>query len=116
MTGTERPTWAHEEWPEGMVILVRAALPLQHEEPPPHLHLKNPTPHVDWRSVPVVVPTLRTPWATNGGGPRIAGVSSFGFSGTNAHVVVEEAPPIEGKAGGLDRPLHVLTVSAKTEG
>src|SRR5207245_3496234 len=113
MFGSVKTNLGHLESAAGVVGLVKAVLTLQHEEIPPHLHLKNPTPHVDWQSVPVVVPTLRTPWSANGD-RRIAGVSAFGFSGTNAHVVLERAPPGEEMARELERPLHMLTVSAKT--
>ncbi len=113
--GSVKTNLGHLEPASGVVGLIKTVLALQHQEIPPHLHLKNPTPHVDWKSVPVVVPTVRTPWPANGG-RRIAGVSSFGFSGTNAHVVLEEAPVVEERPGGVERPRHVLTVSAKTEG
>ena len=64
----------------------------------------------------MTVPTAPTSW-TAGNGPRIAGVSSFGFSGTNAHVVLQEAPAVENaaQAPGPDRPLHVLALSARSQ-
>jgi len=76
------------------------------------LHFDTPSPHIPWNETPVVVPTSAVPWPS-GSRRRIAGVSSFGFSGTNAHVIVEEAPTTESRASGLERPLHVLALSAK---
>jgi acyl transferase domain-containing protein/SAM-dependent methyltransferase/acyl carrier protein len=113
--GSVKTNLGHLESSAGVVGLIKVVLSLQHEEIPPHLHFKNPTPHIDWQSMPVVVPTVRTPWLA-GGERRIAGVSSFGFSGTNAHVILEEAPLVEEKPRDVERPLHLLTVSAKTEG
>ena len=62
----------------------------------------------------MVVPTENRPWESEDG-KRIAGVSAFGFSGTNAHVVLESAPQGVSAASAVERPLHVLTLSAKTE-
>src|SRR4030095_6216926 len=87
---------------------------LRHEEIPPHLHLKQPNPLIAWNELPLELPTTCTPWLRRKE-PRIAGVSSFGFSGTNAHVVLEEAPATQPLQEKTDRPLHVLTISAKTE-
>src|SRR5207249_9128478 len=92
-------------------------LALQHKEIPPHLHLTEPNPHISWHAVEI--PTALTPWyvldksALYKGESRIAGVSSFGWSGTNAHVILEEAPPV--KAIGTSRTHQVLLLSAKTE-
>ncbi len=61
----------------------------------------------------VKVPTELTPWEPSSG-RRIAGVSAFGFSGTNAHVILEEAPAPVSKPAGVERPLHLLTLSAKS--
>ena len=74
---------------------------------------KQRSPHIPWDELPVVVPTERLPWPARES-PRIAGLSSFGMSGINAHVVVEEAPPGETKRATTERPLHVLTLAAKT--
>ncbi|NJK64762.1 MAG: acyltransferase domain-containing protein [Synechococcaceae cyanobacterium SM2_3_1] len=92
-------------------------LSLHHEEIPPHLHLQNPNPHVDWEHLPVKVPTQLMPWPRVEGEPRLAGLSSFGFSGTNVHVILEEAPAVEAvPSPAVERPLHLLTLAAKTEG
>ncbi len=88
--GSVKTNLGHLEAAAGVAGLVKAALVVQHGEIPPHLHLHEPTPHIDWASIPVVVPTERTGWS--GPARRIAGVSSFGFSGTNAHVLLEQPP------------------------
>ncbi len=98
----------------GIASLIKVVLALQQQEIPPHLHLQQPNPHIDWEQLPIEVPTKRTPW-TRGQQPRIAGVSSFGFSGTNAHVVVAEAPQLEQVLAPVVRPLHIFTLSAKTQ-
>jgi acyl transferase domain-containing protein/acyl carrier protein len=73
-----------------MAALIKVVLALRHRMIPPHLHFRQPSPHIPWAELPVTVPTELTPWQRENG-PRLAGVSSFGFSGTNAHVIVEEA-------------------------
>ena len=123
--GSVKTNIGHLESTAGIAGLLKVMLALQHEKIPPHLHLKQLNPHVNWSELPIVIPTERRSWPV-GEGRRIAGVSSFGFSGTNAHVVLEEAPGVErkegkGKGGGEDeaaraeRPLHLLTMSAKSE-
>lgn len=71
-------------------------------------------PFIPWDEIAVRVPTTLTPW--NEAGERIAGVSSFGFSGSNAHIVLGEAPPVASAApSSVERPLHVLSLSARSE-
>jgi acyl transferase domain-containing protein len=115
--GSVKTVVGHLEAAAGVVGLIKTVVAIARHEIPPHLHLTTRNPHIDWASIPVVVPTSATIW-TPIGGRRIAGVSSFGFSGTNAHVILEE-PPSDGDApdGDLrDRPLHVLGVSARDDG
>ena len=71
---------------------MKLVLSLQHKEIPANLHFKNPSPHIPWDDIPFIVPTKAMPWPEIGG-TRVGGISSFGFSGTNVHVVVEQAPP-----------------------
>ncbi|KAB8314798.1 type I polyketide synthase [Tolypothrix campylonemoides VB511288] len=112
--GSVKTNFGHLEAAAGIVGLIKVVLALQHEEIPPHLHLKQPNPIIKWDELPIKVPIQRMPWAREKQ-PRLAGVSSFGFSGTNAHVVLEEAPTTESVQTTVERPLHLLTVSAKTE-
>ena len=110
--GSVKTNVGHLEGVAGVAGLIKAVLVLQHGEIPPHLHLHQLNPHIDWASMPIVVPTELTPLAADG--PRIAGVSAFGFSGTNAHVVVEAAPAPRPQPDD-DRPVHLLTLSARSE-
>ncbi len=112
--GSVKTNIGHAEAAAGIAGLIKVVLALQHKEIPPHLHLHQRSPFIPWDDIPVSIPTERTPWqAVNG--RWIGGVSSFGFSGTNAHIVVEAAPQREIKPSGVEQPLHVLTLSAKTE-
>ena len=79
--------------------LIKVILALQHRTIPPHLHFHTPSPHIAWADLPLQVSTKEIAWEPIGG-RRIGGVSSFGFSGTNAHVVLEEAPP----CGAVEEP------------
>ncbi|ACC81629.1 type I polyketide synthase [Nostoc punctiforme] len=127
--GSVKTNIGHLESAAGVAGLMKVVLALQHQQIPPHLHLNQPNPLIPWSELPLTIPTTLTPWQTNGE-TRIAGVSSFGFSGTNAHAILEEAPLEEaGRAGEQGsrgaggqggrgeeirkRPLHLLTLSAK---
>jgi acyl transferase domain-containing protein len=92
LLGSVKSNIGHLEAAAGVAGVIKLVLALRHRTIPPHLHFTTPTPHIPWADFPFVVPTQPMPWAPIGG-RRIAGVSSFGFSGTNAHIVVEEAPP-----------------------
>ena len=111
----------HLEAAAGIAGVIKVVLQLQHQKIAPHLHFVNPSPYIDWENIPLKVPTQLTPWLSSGD-KRVAGVSSFAISGTNAHIVLEEAP-IEVKSQKsevrsedyLERSLHLLTLSAKTQ-
>jgi len=103
----------HLEAAAGVAGVVKTVLALQNQEIPPHLHFHSPNPQIDWDKLPLRVPTARTPWPA-GKARRLAAVSSFGLSGTNTHVILEEAPGVE-PADVDHRPLHILTLSAKSE-
>jgi SAM-dependent methyltransferase len=114
VVGSVKTNLGHLEAAAGVAALIKVVLSMQHGEIPPHLHFKALNPHIALDGFPVTVPTARTPWNARSG-RRVAGVSSFGFSGTNAHLVVEEAPAARTPSPKTDRPVHVVTFSAKTE-
>ncbi|WP_394832459.1 SDR family NAD(P)-dependent oxidoreductase [Pendulispora rubella] len=92
--GSVKSNLGHTEAAAGIAGFIKAALCLRHRAIPAHLHFETPSSRIDW-NMPVAVPTRLEPWTAEG--PRMAGVSSFGFSGTNAHVILEEAPPREAR-------------------
>jgi acyl transferase domain-containing protein/NADPH:quinone reductase-like Zn-dependent oxidoreductase/SAM-dependent methyltransferase/short-subunit dehydrogenase/acyl carrier protein len=114
LIGSLKTNVGHLEAAAGVSGLIKVVLSLQHREIPQHLHFLRPSPHIPWDRLPVRVTSERAPWHPLNG-QRIAGVSSFGFSGTNAHVVLEEAPIVSSERSCPDRPLHLLTISARTE-
>ncbi|MGV0800095.1 acyltransferase domain-containing protein, partial [Mycolicibacterium elephantis] len=95
-------------------------LALEHETLPKHLNFETPSPHIPWQRLPVEVVSEAKAWRRCER-PRIAGVSSFGFAGTNAHVILEEAP-VSGSVSAApeqsrpDRRSHLLPLSARTSG
>nr|VFK20020.1 MAG: 8-amino-7-oxononanoate synthase [Candidatus Kentron sp. LFY] len=116
--GSAKTNFGHLESAAGVAGLMKIVLSLKHGEIPPHLHFHEPSPHIDWDSLPFRVPMERQAWPRKGGdqGTRIAGVSSFGMSGTNAHVVLAEAPIIDDESAvHKERPFHLLTLSVKSE-
>ena len=119
LIGSVKTNIGHLESAAGVAGLMKTVLALQHEVIPPHLHFKTPNPHIKWDQLPVTVPTEPTDWPSGG---KIAGLSSFGASGTNAHVVLEQAPlstdtdkaPSTNKNENKNQaPLSILTLSAK---
>jgi len=111
--GSIKTNIGHLEAAAGVAGLLKVILALQHKSIPPHLHLTKKNPYIDWDRWPIFVPTTLTPW-NQINGKRIAGLSSFGFSGTNAHLVIEEAPEVATPAAPTDRPVHILAISART--
>ncbi len=98
-----------------MAGLVKLALALRHGQIPPNLHFERLNPHISLDGAPLAVADALIDWPA-GAGPRRGGVSAFGFGGTNCHMILEEAPrPAPSEAGDtMDRPLHVLTLRAKS--
>jgi acyl transferase domain-containing protein/acyl-CoA synthetase (AMP-forming)/AMP-acid ligase II/acyl carrier protein len=113
LVGSVKTNIGHLESAAGVAGLIKIVLTLQYGEIPPHLHFNKPSSRIPWDELPVSIPVQRTTWA-GGNGRRIAGVSSFGFSGTNAHVIVEEAPAAKPLETNIDRPREILTLSAKS--
>ncbi len=112
--GAVKTNIGHLEAAAGIAGLIKTVLALDYEAIPPHLHFKHLNPHISLDSIPAQIPLTLTPWQRSSR-PRIAGVSSFGFSGTNAHAIIEEPPLIEYQKNAVDRPWHLLTISAKTQ-
>ncbi len=106
----------HMEAAAGVGALIKTVLCLQHEEIPKSLHAERLNPHIPWQELPVEVVREQRQWPRRGR-PLVAGVSSFGISGTNAHIVVEQAPespeePVETPA----RSAELVVLSARDEG
>ncbi|MDT0308873.1 SDR family NAD(P)-dependent oxidoreductase [Streptomyces sp. DSM 44917] len=115
--GSAKTNIGHLEAAAGVAGLIKVALTLHHGEIPPHLHVSTPNPHVSWDRLPVEIPAEPTAWEAKGA-PRVAGLSSFGFSGTNAHVVLEEPPraqePEPAETAPGDGRASLLVLSART--
>lgn len=127
--GSVKTNIGHLEAAAGISALIKVVLSLQHETIPAHLHLEKLNPYISLENTPFSIPTETQEWS-RGERSRFAGVSAFGFGGTNAHVVLEEAP-LEHLSSETDsnldqpgnsqprdvaeRPLQMLTLSAKSD-
>lgn len=110
--GSVKTNIGHLDNAAGVAGMLKAVLSLKNKQLPASLHYKVPNRRINFKDSPVYVNDKLTPWETHGF-PRRCGVSSFGFSGTNCHIILEEAPSVVNKS--IDRPcLEVLTLSAKT--
>jgi malonyl CoA-acyl carrier protein transacylase len=143
--GSLKTNIGHLEAASGIASVIKVVLALQHQEIPPHLHLKQLNPYISLEGTTFSIPTESQPWHP-GTEHRLAGISAFGFGGTNCHVILEEAPVLgTGELGvpsgderqwglgtgkekkltssfsqssvvsDIERPVHLLTLSAKTE-
>jgi malonyl CoA-acyl carrier protein transacylase len=137
--GSVKTNIGHLEAASGMASLIKVVLSLQHKEIPPHLHLKQLNPLISLEGTTFSIPTESQPWLA-GTESRLAGISAFGFGGTNCHAILEEAPSEEMRkvpnrisplaqnsitsSNGAstpqhslngDRPFHLLSLSAKSE-
>ena len=113
--GSVKTNLGHLEAAAGVAGLIKVVLALRHREIPPSLHFETPNPLIPFDELPLRVQTTLSPWP-GGSGPALAGVSSFGFGGTNAHVVLEEAPPAIMGMRDAERKIgaHLLPLSARS--
>jgi acyl transferase domain-containing protein/SAM-dependent methyltransferase/NADP-dependent 3-hydroxy acid dehydrogenase YdfG/acyl carrier protein len=109
--GSVKTNVGHLEAAAGVASVIKVVLALQQGRLPGQLHFSQPSRHMDWSRAPLRVATAAQAWQGRSG-RRVAGVSSFGFSGTNAHVVLSEAPPVPAQAAQAVMP--VLAVSARS--
>ncbi|HEY0606684.1 MAG TPA: SDR family oxidoreductase [Herpetosiphonaceae bacterium] len=109
--GSVKTNVGHLNAAAGVAGLIKTVLALKHQQLPPSLHFDRPNPNIDFAGSPFFVNAELRPWPTTRQ-PRRAGVSSFGVGGTNAHLIVEEAPPIPASSSG--RSWHLLPISART--
>ena len=109
--GSLKTNVGHLDSAAGAAGLIKATLALWHKQIPPSLNYEKPNPQIDFDNNPFYVNTQLQPWEQETT-PRRAGVSSFGIGGTNAHVILEEAPPLEASLEA--RPWQLLVLSAKT--
>ena len=112
--GTVKTNIGHAEGASGMAGLIKLILSLWHRQIPPSLHFREPNPHVRFDRLPLAIHTHLTEWPESEE-PAIAGINSFGFGGTNAHLVIEERPARLSAPSPSERPLEILTLGAKTE-
>jgi len=111
--GSIKTAVGHCNTAAGVAGLIKATLALAHRTVPPSVHFESPNPQIDFAGSPFYVPTAARPWETRDGEPRRAGVSSFGLGGTNAHLVLEEAPEPD-PADPASRPAQLLVLSARS--
>ncbi len=115
--GSVKTNIGHLEAAAGIAGLIKTALALHHQTIPASLHYTRPNPHVDFDALPLQVVERTQPWPSKSG-PARAGVSAFGFGGTNAHLVLEEAPspPFEPpwKPNSPDSADLAIPISART--
>ena len=110
--GSVKTNIGHLDAAAGIAGLIKVVKAIEEKQLPPSLHFKQPNPAIDFANSPFYVNTRLANWQANGS-PRRAGVSSFGMGGTNAHLIVEEAPGT--RPSGPSRSHHLLLFSAKTE-
>jgi acyl transferase domain-containing protein/thioesterase domain-containing protein len=114
--GSVKTNLGHLDTAAGVAGLIKTVLALKHKQIPPSLHFEQPNPKIDFASSPFYVNAKLAEWKSNHT-PRYAGVSSFGIGGTNAHVILAEAPDVETCHGTSlhSRPWQLLVISAKTK-
>jgi myxalamid-type polyketide synthase MxaD len=109
--GAIKSSIGHTAAAAGVAGVIKTVLALQNETIPANLHFQELNPHISLDGTPFTVPTQAQPWPA-GGQPRYAGISAFGWSGTNAHLILSEPPPVEAVAA-TNQPAYLLPLSAR---
>ena len=112
--GSVKTNIGHLDAAAGIAGLIKTVLALSHQQIPPSLHFSSPNPEIAFAETPFYVNTKLTGW-NSAGAPRRAGVSSFGLGGTNAHVVMEEAPVVERERDRVNNRQRLIVLSARSE-
>ncbi len=112
LLGSVKSNLGHLEAAAGIAGLLKVIAAFRQDQIPRHLHVARPNPHIPWHELPVRIATEPTAWPA---GRRLAGVSSFGFTGTNAHVVVEAPDSPSPARDERESSPRVLVLSARTE-
>ncbi|HET7695320.1 MAG TPA: SDR family NAD(P)-dependent oxidoreductase [Vicinamibacterales bacterium] len=112
--GSVKPNIGHLDAAAGVSSLIKTIMALKHKQLPQTINFERPNPKIDFDNSPFYVNTTLQPWTAGEGAPRRAGVSSFGFGGTNAHVILEEAPAAETSAPSRSHQLLVLSARTPT--
>ncbi len=111
--GSVKGNVGHTDTAAGAVGLIKVALSLKNRFIPGTVNYRVPNPKIDLEAIPFVISNIGKPWDNNGHGPLRAGINSFGVGGTNAHMVLEEAP--ERKPSDSPDKISLLLFSARTE-
>ncbi|GAC1671278.1 MAG: hypothetical protein PVS3B1_10540 [Ktedonobacteraceae bacterium] len=111
--GAVKTNVGHLEAAAGIAGLIKTVLSLHKGEIAPNLHFKKLNPHIALDGTTFVIPTQAQPWPQRE--RRLAGISAFGFGGTNVHMILEAAPQAEHVSNTRERPQHLLTLSARSE-
>ncbi|MEW6365365.1 MAG: type I polyketide synthase [Acidobacteriota bacterium] len=114
IVGSVKSNVGHLEAAAGVTSAIKIVEALRHEAIPPSLHFRTPNPEIRWKDMNVRIAAEPVPWS-RGDRTRRAGVNSFGFSGTNAFMIFEEAPPEAQAAAKPARPVHVLPISGRKQ-
>lgn len=112
LVGSVKTNVGHMEASAGIAGLIKVILALQHRCLPKHLHFEKPNPHIPWDGIGIRVVDENRAWISESKA-RIAGISSFGFSGTNAHIILEEGPEVA-RPPSSESEYHLLKLSAQT--
>lgn len=117
LLGAIKSNIGHMECNAGMASMFKVVLGLQHNIIPKSIHFHTPNTLIDWDNIPIRVAKDNMPWTRQGNKPRYAGVSGFGATGSNAHVILGDVPenPFPQDKQPLRRDIYVLPLSAKSE-
>lgn len=113
--GSVKPSIGHLVAASGISSLFKVTLALKNQMIPPTINFEEPNPYINFLDSPVYVSDQLKEWKKGGTEPRRAGVSAFGFSGTNCHIVLEEAPQIEKETAITEETYEILSLSARNK-
>ena len=102
LIGSVKTNFGHQESAAGVAAVIKVILAMQHGLIPRHLNFRNPSPAIDWESLPLRVTSEPTPWPVRADRKALAGISGFGWSGTNAHLIVEGYRTLDADPAGPD--------------